>query len=130
MDILRVAGSIILGLILVSVLKNSGSKLSNSIPIITFLIVVIYAVPSIKELIGYIGNVSSKVTSSEQITDALLRVCGINLLSHSVVTICNENGEKTLASTMEMAADIATFTVALPIFIETFELVLNTTSHG
>ena len=130
MEILKVCGTVILGLILVTILKNGGNKLSNGIPIITFLIVAVYAISSVRDCVGYIKNISSMIPGSEQFIPGLFRVCGINLLSHSIITLCNENGEKTLANTMELATDIATLAIALPIFIEAFELVLNTLSTG
>ena len=125
MEILKIAGIILLGLMLALTLKIRDVRFASIVSIVTFLIVMIWMIDVVRPIVE-LGNIfASKIYGNHNILSLVLKTAGISLISYTVSIICNESGEKTLGNTMEIAADIICILLALPLIQNVFDSLLE-----
>ena len=125
MEILKVAGIIILGLTLTLILKIRDVRFASTVTIVTFLIVMIWMVDTVRPIIDLVSVFTSKMNGDYNILPLVLKTTGISLVSYTISVICTENGEKTLANTMELATDIICIFMALPLIRNVFDSLID-----
>ena len=123
MDIIKVCGVIVLSLVLTWVLKQQDNKFASLVTIFTVLSISIYTITALIPIIELSQTISYSIKDSNKIIGILLKASGIQFATQILTVLCNESGERSLATVIERASDIAILSLAVPLLQDVFKTV-------
>ena len=86
------------------------------------LILLFYIINSMKYSFSYLEDIYQELSYGKEYFPIVLKALGIAYITEFTSAICNDAGEKSIGSKVELAGKIAIFFVALPIFTSLLEL--------
>lgn len=113
-NIYKICGLALLTVIIVSVLKNQKSPITNYLSEVSAVTILICVLTSISPVISLINTLAGK-TENPDVIYILLKACAIAVICQIVSDICKENGENTLSSAVDFAANAEIILLSLPI---------------
>lgn len=125
MDILKVAGLAVLGVVTAMLLKQSKGEYSTIIGLAMALIVCGYVVTNLLEVVSTIETLWNRIAGDTGFLHILLRVIGIAYLSDLTSGICKECGYSVLAGQVAIAGKMGVILAGFPIFMNLLEFVLG-----
>lgn len=125
MDILKVAGLAVLGVVTAMLLKQSKGEYSTIIGLAMALIVCGYVVTNLLEVVSIIETLWNRIAGDTGFLHILLRVIGIAYLSDLTSGICKECGYSVLAGQVAIAGKMGVILAGFPIFMNLLEFVLG-----
>ena len=130
MDIIKICGVAVLSLALTWVLKQRDNKFASLVTIFTVLSISIYTTTAIIPIIELSETISSSIRDGSKVISILLKASSIQLVTQIFTVLCNESGERSLASIIERASDIAILSLSVPLLqdvLKTVSELLNNT---
>ncbi len=118
MDILKICGIAVLSLSMTEVLKLLKSPLSTHLTAVTVITLTVTILTSLLPIVNYLRELGNEVDGGTKIVEMVLKALGITYLCQTISDICNDSGEKTLASTVERAGNVAMLLLSLPVVKE------------
>ena len=115
---IKLAGIIVVSLILIIFIKNTKKEFSLLLSIAVGILVFMSVA---QEFYSVVETISSLVENSGEISSyisLMLKILGISLLGQFVIDLCRDNGENALATQTEIAIKIVIISMTLPL-IET-----------
>ena len=122
MDIIKLAGIAIIGVSASILLKDKGKEYSVIIGVITAVIILISAITAFAPVIQFINNIAGQISGSGEYIAIMLKCIGICYICSFAQDLCEENGEKTLASGIELAGRAAVMLLCLPMIKKLAEM--------
>ena len=104
------------GVVLLNVIKRTGSVYTTIAQIALGVVVLFCVLPQAKELTGVIKGMVSIDGISEQGIRIMFKVFGILSIGAVTADICRDNGENALAGIVEIGVKIMAVSCALPVF--------------
>ena len=114
MNIFSIFGAALLTVVLCTILKTKETRLAQHLSSIAAISILIAAVTALSPMISYLKALSENSGADETATGAVMKAIAISLLSQTVCDICADNGEKTLASAVELSGNVSVLLLALP----------------
>lgn len=102
----------------VLIILKSDKELSIVVSAALYIIAMLYAVTEIGDVIGNLKEFVSKYDIPD--LAVLLRVCGIAFVSTITSYVCEEAGQKGLATVVDVLAVVEIFKRVMPVFTEMF----------
>lgn len=124
MDILKIAGLAILGVLTAMLLKQGKSEYSTIIGLLMACIVCGYVVLNLMEVVSTIETLWKKLAGDTNFFHILLRVIGITYISDLTSGICKECGYGVLAGQVAIAGKMGVLLAGFPIFMNLLDFVL------
>ena len=81
-----------------------------------------FIIGSLKEGFDFISDLYGRLSYGKEYFPIILKVLGIAYITEFAVAICNDAGEKSIGSKIELAGKIAIFFAAIPIFVSLLDL--------
>lgn len=125
MDILKIAGLAILGVVTAMLLKQGKGEYSTIIGLVMAFIVCGYVVINLLEVVTTMESLWSRIAGDTHFLHILLRVIGITYISDLTSGICKECGYGVLAGQVSIAGKMGVLLAGFPIFINLLEFVLG-----
>ncbi len=116
MTVVKIAVMAIVGIVLLSLLKHSGSTYSIIIQLGLVGMTIVAVLPEAKELLSSIGEMNVSETISSEALKIMLKIFGMLTIGTVTADICRDNGENALADTVEISVKILAMVSALPVF--------------
>ena len=116
---------ILCALILVTVLKSADSKISSLLLIFITVVVFAFICTQLQSVIEFINTLASKADIDGQYIGIILKCIGICFLGDFAAGLCRDCGEQTLANNSEIVCKCSILVVALPMYIDIFNLILK-----
>ena len=123
MDIIKIGGVTVLCLVLTWVLKQRDNKFASFVTIFTVISISIYTTTALIPIMDLSQTVASMLGDGNKIISILLKASGIQLVTHIFIMLCNESGEKSLATALERASDIAILSLSIPLLKDVIDTV-------
>ncbi len=125
MDILKIAGIILISALLVSSLPTYDKSISFMLSLSTAVVVLLFITDISSDAILQIKS----AIESSGISDfsIIFKAMGISLITGFVSDIATDSGNKALANQMIFAGKVAIIALALPVFVKILELIGNFT---
>ena len=123
MDIIKIGGVTVLCLVLTWVLKQRDNKFASFVTIFTVISISIYTTTALIPIMDLSQTVASMLGNGNKIISILLKASGIQLVTHIFIMLCNESGEKSLATALERASDIAILSLSIPLLKDVIDTV-------
>lgn len=116
---------IICALMLVTILKSVKSGLSGFLLIFVTVAVFTFVCTQLGGVIEFINTLAEKAGIEKQYINIILKCIGVCLLGDFASGLCRDCGENTLASNSELVCKCSILVIALPMYIDIFNLILK-----
>lgn len=123
--VIKIMLLIICSLMLVTILKSVKSGMSVFLLIFVTAAVFIFVCTQLGGVIDFINTLASKAGIDEQYIGIILKCIGICFLGDFAAGVCRDCGENTLANNSEIVCKCSIIVIALPMYIDIFNLILK-----
>lgn len=123
--VIKIMLLIICSLMLVTILKSVKSGVSVFLLIFVTAAVFVFVCTQLGNVIDFINTLASKAGIDEQYIGIILKCIGVCFLGDFAAGICRDCGENTLANNSEIVCKCSIIVIALPMYIDIFNLILK-----
>ena len=123
--VIKIMLLIICSLMLVTILKSVKSGVSVFLLIFVTAAVFVFVCTQLGSVIDFINTLASKAGIDEQYIGIILKCIGVCFLGDFAAGICRDCGENTLANNSEIVCKCSIIVIALPRYIDIFNLILK-----
>ena len=113
--IIKIGIMAIAGVILISLLKNSGSAYSSLIQIGVICVVLISVVPDIRSLLSSVYDMGISDDISTESIGIMIKIFSVLTVGTICSDVCRDNGESAIADTVELSSKIIAVGCAVPV---------------
>ena len=125
MEIIKIIGVGLIGLILVIVLKHYKPEFTIYISLLVGAIILIMVIDKLAGIIDILANLSAKANMNSEFLGILIKITGIAFLTEFAVSICKDSGETAIASKIDLGGKIMIVAISVPILSALLELVVK-----
>lgn len=125
MEIVKIAGLALLGVITALLLKQGKNEYSLIIGLAMALFISGYVINYLIEVIRTIEGVWNKVSTSTEVLQLLLRMLGITYISDLTAGMCKESGYQVLSNQVSLAGKVGVLLTGFPILMDLIDFVLK-----
>ena len=112
----------IAALIIISIVKTYKPEFTVEVTLCAGMILLYFIIDSLKYGFGFIANIYEDLSYGKEYFPIILKVLGIAYITEFAAAICQDAGEKSIASKVELAGKIAIFFAAIPVFTSLLDL--------
>ena len=123
--VIKIMLLIICSLMLVTILKSVKSGVSVFLLIFVTAAVFVFVCTQLGSVIDFINTLASKAGIDEQYIGIILKCIGVCFLGDFAAGICRDCCENTLANNSEIVCKCSIIVIALPMYIDIFNLILK-----
>ena len=125
MEIVKIAGLALLGVLTALLLKQGKQEYSFIVGLLMALFLCGYVIGHLLEVIKSLEGVWAKAASDTDIFKMLLRMIGITYVSDLTAGICKESGYIVLSNQVSLAGKIGVLLTGFPILMDLVDFVLK-----
>ena len=123
MDIvLKICAAGITGLIVVSLIKSYKPEFTVEAVLCTSIILLWFALDGLQYAFTYMENLYGRLTFGKEYFPIILKVLIIAYATEFTSALCEDAGEKSIGTKVELAGKIAIFFAAIPVFTSLLNL--------
>lgn len=115
MEIVKVIGVGIIGVVLAGLLKNDKPEFHLFVITATGLIILFIILSSLADVIASFSLLVDKSGVNEALFSGVLKIIGIGYLTEYSASICIDYGASSVANKMQLAGKVTIFLMSLPI---------------
>lgn len=120
--VLKICAAAAAGLILTALIRTYKPEFTVEAVLCTSLILLYYVVDSLRYGFVYMENLYGRLTFGQDYFPIILKVLAIAYATEFTAALCEDAGEKSIGTKVELAGKIAIFFAALPIFTSLMNL--------
>ena len=120
--LLKICAVGIVAVIIIILVKQYKPELATGVSICASVIMLFFIIGSLKEGFDFISDLYGRLSYGKEYFPIILKVLGIAYITEFAVAICNDAGEKSIGSKIELAGKIAIFFADIPIFVSLLDL--------
>lgn len=123
MDILKVIGVAITGVIVANFLKNGKEEFTVFVTLATGIIILIYILNSLGDVVVAFNKISDSSGIDDKLFGSIMKIIGIGYITEYSASICSDFNYSSLSNKIQLAGKITIFLMALPIISSLIELI-------
>ena len=120
--LLKICAIGIAALIIISIVKTYKPEFTLEVTLCSGMILLYFIIDSLKYGFGFIADIYEDLSYGKEYFPIILKVLGIAYITEFAAAICQDAGEKSIASKVELAGKIAIFFAAIPVFTSLLDL--------
>ena len=120
--VLKICAIGIAALIIISIVKTYKPEFTVEVTLCAGMILLYFIIDSLKYGFGFIADIYEDLSYGKEYFPIILKVLGIAYITEFAAAICQDAGEKSIASKVELAGKIAIFFAAIPVFTSLLDL--------
>ena len=120
--LLKICAIGIAALIIISIVKTYKPEFTVEVTLCAGMILLYFIIDSLKYGFGFIADIYEDLSYGKEYFPIILKVLGIAYITEFAAAICQDAGEKSIASKVELAGKIAIFFAAIPVFTSILDL--------
>jgi stage III sporulation protein AD len=124
MDIFQIVAVGIVGGILAVMLKKENPTFAVLVSLAVAVLIFIFLMPPLAALIALISNITGLLSTGQEYVLVVVQIIGIAYVAEFGAQICQDAGEGSIASKIELAGKVLIMGVAAPIIISLVEQVV------
>ena len=125
MEIIKIVGVALIGLVLIILLKQYKPELVIYISLLTGVLILLLVIDELKGIISLLQGLANKASINTTFLTLLIKITGIAFLSEFAVSICKDSGESAIASKIEIGSKIIIISMSIPIISSLLEIILK-----
>lgn len=123
MEILQIAGIAVSGMVIVSLVRAFKPEFAIYIVIATVIVILILCVTQLTAVFQFLKSVYDDMSYGKEFFPIIIKVLVVAYLADFTAQLCNDAGETSIGSKVELAGKIIIFYLSLPILVSILELV-------
>lgn len=123
MEILQVAGIAVSGMLLVSLVRIFRPEFAIYIVIATVVVILVLSMYQLTAVFQFLKSVYDDMTYGKEYFPIIIKVLVVAYFADFTAQLCNDAGEHSIGSKVELAGKIIIFYISLPILVSILELV-------
>ena len=120
--LLKICAIGIAALIIISIVKTYKPEFTVEVTLCAGMILLYFIIDSLKYGFGFIADIYEDLSYGKEYFPIILKVLGIAYITEFAAAICQDAGERSIASKVELAGKIAIFFAAIPVFTSLLDL--------
>ncbi|SCH12106.1 stage III sporulation protein AD [uncultured Clostridium sp.] len=125
MEVMQLVGIAIISTTLCLVIKKDRPEIANFIAIITGVIILLSVIFKLNFIIEGIQDLANKANIPNMYITLIIKLIGIAYIMEFAIQLCNDCGEKNIASKLEFGGKVIVMTMSFPILLSIVEMILN-----
>ena len=119
---LKICAIAVVGLVLIALIRSYKPEFTVEAVLCVSIILLYYALDSLRYGFVYMQNRSSRLTYGQEYCPIILKVLAIAYATEFTAALCEDAGEKSIGTKVQLAGKIAIFFAAIPIFTSLMKL--------
>ena len=120
--ILKICAVGITGLIIISIIKAYKPEFTVEAVLCTSIILLWFALEGLQQAFVYMESLNGRLTYGKEYFPVILKVLVIAYATEFTSALCEDAGEKSIGTKVELAGKIGIFFVAIPVFTSLLNL--------
>ena len=120
--ILKICAVGITGLIIISIIKAYKPEFTVEAVLCTSIILLWFALEGLQQAFVYMESLYGRLTYGKEYFPVILKVLVITYATEFTSALCEDAGEKSIGTKVELAGKIGIFFVAIPVFTSLLNL--------
>lgn len=120
--LLKICAIGIAALIIISIVKTYKPEFTVEVTLCAGMILLYFIIDSLKYGFGFIADIYEDLSYGKEYFPIILKVLGIAYITEFAAAICQDAGEKSIASKVELAGKIAIFFAPNTVFTSLLDL--------
>lgn len=108
-----------------TLLKEHKPEFKIYISIVVGIMIFAIAADQLKDFIYLINKLTQRINVNQNFVGILLKITGIAILTEFAVSICNDSGETSIASKIDLGGKIIILSMSVPIITSLLEVLLD-----
>lgn len=125
MDIIKIIGVGLIGLIVIMLLKQYKPEFVIYVSLLTGVIILTLVIDKLSGVVNIITNLSNQAGINNQFLLILIKITGIAFLTEFAVSICKDSGESAIASKIDFGGKILIIAMSIPIISSLLEMIIK-----
>lgn len=125
MDIIKIIGVGLIGLIIIIIIKQYKPEFVIYVSLIVGTIILFMIMDKLNGIIDILTSLSNKASINSEFLVILLKITGIAFLTEFAVSICNDSGETAIANKIDLGGKIIIIAISIPIISALLELIIK-----
>ena len=100
MEVIRIIGIALIGLIIIIILKQYKPEFSIYISLLVGVLILLLVTDQLTGIINLLQSIANKASINSEFLSLLIKMTGIAFLSEFAVSICKDSGEGAIASNL------------------------------
>ena len=123
MEILKIVGLALTGVILAALMKGINKELAIYIILATVIILFLSTIGRLSDIFRFLEDISDNVTYGKIFFPIILKVLAVAYITDFAAQLCRDAGEATIGSKVELAGKVIIFYLAMPILTAILQLI-------
>lgn len=123
MEILQIAGIAVSGMLMVSIVRSLRPELAIYTVMATVIIILLFSVNHLTSVFRFLKSVYDQMNYGKEYFPIIIKVLAVAYVTDFTAQLCNDAGETSIGSKVELAGKIIIFYISLPVLISIIELV-------
>lgn len=115
-SLFKILAIAIASVVIISLVKAYKPEFTIETTLCASIILLYFIIEGLGYGISYISNIYSNLSYGKSYFPIIVKVLAISYVTEFAVALCQDAGEKTIASKIELAGKIAIFFAAIPVF--------------
>lgn len=124
-ELIKIIGIGLIALVITIILKQYKPEYAIYVSIIAGVLILFFTMEKLSGIINLLQSISDKTYINKQFLGILLKITGIAIITEFAVSICNDAGEKSIASKIEIGSKVIIIAMSIPIISSLLELVIE-----
>ena len=125
MDIIKIIGIGLISLIVIIILKQYRPEFALYVSILAGIFILVLSISQISGVINLLKSLASKANINSEFLGIILKITGIAILTEFAVSICQDSGESSIASKIDIWGKVMIITISIPIISSLLETILK-----
>ena len=125
MDIIKIIGIGLISLVIIIILKQYRPEFAVYVSILAGIFILVLSISQISGVINLLKSLASKANINSEFLGIILKITGIAILTEFAVSICQDSGESSIASKIDIGGKVMIITISIPIISSLLETILK-----
>ena len=125
MDIIKIIGIGLISLIIIIILKQYRPEFALYVSILAGIFILVLSISQIYGVINLLKCLAFKANINSEFLGIILKITGIAILTEFAVSICQDSGESSIASKIDIGGKVMIITISIPIISSLLETILK-----
>jgi len=125
MEIIKIVGVALIGLVLIILLKQYKPELAIYISLLTGVLILLLVIDELKGIVSLLQSLANKTSINTTFLTLLIKITGIAFLTEFTVSICKDTGETAVANKVDLGGKVLIVSMSIPIIASLLETILK-----
>ena len=125
MEIVKIAGIGLIGLIVIVVIKQYRPEFAVYVSIVAGLLIMGLVISKLSGIIEILKTLANKTSLNSSFLGILIKITGIAILTEFTTSICKDAGEGAIATKVDLGGKIIIMSMSIPIISSLLETILK-----